>query len=68
MEKLKIISIVTLVISVISMIWGIGVVCYYVDNLSIRGISIGILILSSCLVSNAVRLLFKEAKQSKFNL
>jgi hypothetical protein len=62
MKKIKIISIVTLVISMISMIGGICVVTYYVDNLFIRGLSVFVLIMSSCLVSNTVRLIFEETK------
>lgn len=62
MKNLKIISILALIVSVISMIWGIGVVCYYVDNLFIRGLSVFILIIASTFVSNTVRLVFKEAK------
>ena len=62
MKNLKIISILALIVSVISMIWGIGVVCYYVDNLFIRGLSVFILIMASTFVSNTVRLVFKEAK------
>lgn len=62
MKNLKVISILALIVSTISMIWGIGVVCYYVDNLFIRGLSVFILIMSSTLVSNTVRLVFKKAK------
>lgn len=62
MKKLKTISIVALILSTISMIWGIGVVCYYVDNLFVRGASVGILIMSSTFVSNTVGLVFKESK------
>ncbi|WP_195938771.1 hypothetical protein [Romboutsia sp. 1001713B170131_170501_G6] len=62
MKKLKIISIIALILSTISMIWGIGVVCYYVENLFIRGTSVAILIASSIFVSNTVGLVFKESK------
>ena len=63
MKKIKIISIVALILSVISMIWGIGVVCYYIDNLRIRAISTTILITSSIFVSNLVGLIFRELKK-----
>ena len=63
MIKIKIISIVALILSVISMIWGIGVVCYYIDNLRIRAISTTILITSSIFVSNLVGLIFRELKK-----
>ncbi|WP_099188316.1 hypothetical protein [Tepidibacter mesophilus] len=62
MKNLKIISILALIVSVISMIWGIGVVTYYVDNLFVRALSVAILNISAILVSNTVRLVFKEAK------
>lgn len=62
MKRLKIISIVALILSTISMIWGIGVVCYYVDNLFIRGTSVFILVMSSVFVSNTVGLVFKGSK------
>ncbi|MBY2476081.1 hypothetical protein KWV16_04240 [Clostridioides difficile] len=62
MKKLKIISILSLIISTILMIVGIAVVAYYVDNLFIRGLSVFILIMSACFVSSTVSLIFKEAK------
>ena len=62
MKNLKKVSIMALIGSIISMIWGIGVVTYYVDNLFIRGLSVFILIMSSVLVSNIVKLIFKENK------
>ena len=63
MKKIKIISIITLILSVISMIWGIGISTYYIDNLPIRSVSIGILITSSVFVSNLVGLIFRELKK-----
>lgn len=62
MKKLKIISILSLIISTILMIVGIAVVTYYIDNLFIRGLSVFILIMSACFVSSTVSLIFKEAK------
>jgi hypothetical protein len=62
MKKLKIVSIVTLVISMILMMGGICVVTYYVDNLFIRGLSVFVLVISSSLVSSTVKLIFKEKK------
>ncbi|MCC0645334.1 MULTISPECIES: hypothetical protein [unclassified Clostridioides] len=62
MKKLKIISILSLVMSTISAICGIGVVTYYVDNLFIRGLSVFILIMSACFVSSTTSLIFKNAK------
>lgn len=44
------------------MIWGICVVCYYVDDMFIRAISIGILAASSTFVSNTVGLIFRQLK------
>ena len=62
MKKLKVISVIALILCTISMIWGIGVVCYYVDNLFIRGTSVGILTASSTFVSSTVGLIFKQSK------
>ena len=50
MEKLKTISVFSLIISVILTIGGIGIVTYYVDNLFIRGLSVFVLIMSSSFV------------------
>ena len=63
MKKIKIISIVALILNVICMIWGIGVACYYIDDLRIRAISTAILITSSIFVSNLVGLIFRELKK-----
>lgn len=38
MKNLKVISTLALIMSLITMIGGIGIVGYYVDNLFIRGI------------------------------
>ena len=62
MKNLKVTSIVALILCTISMIWGIDVVCYYVDNLFIRGTSVGILVASSTFVSSTVGLIFKQSK------
>ncbi len=62
MKKIKIFSIVALILSTISMIWGIGVVCYYVDNLFVRGTSVAILVMTSTFISSTVRLIFRELK------
>ncbi|EQI29184.1 putative membrane protein, partial [Clostridioides difficile Y184] len=65
-EKLKTISVFSLIISVILTIGGIGIVTYYVDNLFIRGLSVFVLIMSSSFVSTTVRLIFEESKRYKF--
>ena len=65
MKRIKIISIVALILSVSSMIWGIGVAIYYIDNLSIRAISTSLLATSSAFVSNLVGLIFRELKKYK---
>jgi len=62
MKNFKKVSIISLIGSIVSMIWGIGVVTYYVDNLFIRGLSVFILIMSSVLVTNTVKLVLKETK------
>ena len=66
MEKLKTISVFSLIISVILTIGGIGIVTYYVDNLFISGLSVFVLIMSSSFVSTTVRLIFEESKRYKF--
>ncbi|AXU54784.1 TPA: hypothetical protein ACGFEM_003028 [Clostridioides difficile] len=66
MEKLKTISVFSLIISVILTIGCIGIVTYYVDNLFIRGLSVFVLIMSSSFVSTTVRLIFEESKRYKF--
>ena len=65
MKKLKINSIVALILSSLSMIWGIGVVGYYVDDLRIRGISTFILVMSNLFVWSFVGLVFRELKEYK---
>ncbi|KPI48498.1 hypothetical protein KW94_16525 [Clostridioides difficile] len=62
MKKLKVISILSLIMSTILALGGIAVVTYYVNNLFIRGLSVFILIMSACFVSSTVNLIFKEAK------
>ncbi|CEQ21142.1 Uncharacterised protein [[Clostridium] sordellii] len=62
MKNLKVISTLALIMSLITMVGGIGIVCYYVDNLYIRGLSVFVLIMSSILVANMVKLVFKEVK------
>lgn len=63
MKRIKIISIVALILSLISMAWGIGVLSYYIDDLRIRGISTALLVTSSVFVSNLVGLIFRELKK-----
>lgn len=65
MKNLKIISTLALILSFISMIWGIGVVCYYVDDLRIRAISVALLISSNSLVSSFYGEVFRKLKKSK---
>lgn len=62
MKRLKIFSVISLILSSISMIWGIGVLTYFVDDLLIRGISVGILVISSNFVASTVGLVFRELK------
>ncbi|MBM6821012.1 hypothetical protein H6A19_17040 [Clostridium saudiense] len=62
MNNLKTVSIIALIMSVITMIGGIGIVIYYVNNLPIRGLSIFILIMSATMISRTVSLIFKEIK------
>ena len=50
MKRIKIISIVALILSLISMAWGIGVSSYYIDDLRIRGISTALLVTSNLFV------------------
>ena len=66
MEKLKTISVFSLIISVILTIGGIGIVTYYVHNLFIRQVIVFVLIMSSSFVSTTVRLIFEESKRYKF--
>lgn len=60
MKKIKIISIVALILSTISMIFGIGVAGYYIDDLRIRAISTALLVISSLFVSSLVGLIFRK--------
>lgn len=62
MKNFKVISTLALIMSLITMVGGIGIVGYYVDNLDIRGISVFVLIMSSILVANMIKLVFKEVK------
>lgn len=62
MNNLKTVSIIALIMSVITMIGGIGIVIYYINNLPIRGLSIFILIMSATMVSRTVSLILKEIK------
>lgn len=60
MRKIKVISIIVLILSAISMIWGIGVAGYYIDDLCIRGTSIALLVTSNIFVWSLVGLVFRE--------
>lgn len=60
MKKIKITSIVALILSTISMIFGIGVAGYYIDDLRIRAISTALLVISSLFVSSLVGLIFRK--------
>lgn len=60
MKKIKIVSIVALILSTISMIFGIGVAGYYIDDLRIRAISTALLVISSLFVSSLVGLIFRK--------
>ncbi|WP_286311801.1 hypothetical protein [Romboutsia ilealis] len=60
MKKIKIISIVALILSTISMIFGIGVAGYYIYDLHIRAISTALLVISSIFVSSLVGLIFRK--------
>ena len=60
MKKIKITSIVALILSTISMIFGIGVAGYYIDDLHIRAISTALLVISSIFVSSLVGLIFRK--------
>ena len=64
MKKIKIISIIALILSLSSMIWGIGVVDYYIDDFNIKAISIALLSTSSVLVSTLAGLISRELKKS----
>ncbi len=62
MNNLKTISFLALIMNLITMIGGVCVVTYYVDNLSIRGLSTFILIMSATLVSRTVKLISENIK------
>lgn len=62
MNNLKSVSIMALVMSLITMIGGIGVVTYYVNNLLVRGVSIFILIVSATMVARTITLISKGKK------
>lgn len=59
-KRIKLIGIIALILSTISMIFGIGVAGYYIDNLYIRGITVALLCTSNVFVANLVGLIFKE--------
>lgn len=59
MKNLKIYSTLASIISLILMIGGIGIATYYVDNLTIRGLFVFILILLNILVANTRKLISK---------
>lgn len=65
MKKIKIISIVALILSTISMFWGIGVATYYINDLRIRSMSVAFLITTNVFVSRLVGLIFEEFKKYK---
>ena len=65
MKKLKTIGISTSILSTISMIWGIGVACYYIDDLRIRAISTALLITSNTLISSFCGEVSRELKKYK---
>ena len=67
MKKVKTIGILASILSTISMIWGIGVVCYYVDDLRIRAISVALLITSNTFVSSFRGELSRNLKKSNVN-
>lgn len=60
MKKIKIVSIVALILSTISMIFGIGVAGYYIDDLRIRAISTALLVISNLFVSSLIGLIFRK--------
>ncbi len=59
-KRIKLIGIIALILSTMSMIFGIGVAGYYIDNLHIRGITVFLLVTSNVFVANLVGLIFKE--------
>lgn len=59
-KRIKLISIIALILSTISMIFGIGVAGYYIDNLRIRGITVALLCTPNVFVANLVGLIFKD--------
>lgn len=62
MKTLKIFSTLALVTNLILVLSGICIATYYVDNLTIRGLFIFVLILSSIFVSNIRQQVLKIAK------
>lgn len=62
MKRLKVTSIVALILSLISAICGICIVCYYVDDMFVRALYTGILIVSSTVVSYTVGSIFRQLK------
>lgn len=63
MRKLRIASILSLIMNMITMFLGIGVVTYYVDNLRVRALSVALLIATGYFASNTVRQVFKNTKK-----
>lgn len=59
-KRIKLIGIIALILSTMSMIFGIWVAGYYIDNLYIRGIIVALLCASNVFVANLVGLIFKE--------
>lgn len=62
MKNLKIAGIVASILSLISAICGIYVVCYYVDDMFVRALYTGLLIMSSTVVSYTVGSIFRQLK------
>lgn len=66
MNNPKIVSILALILSIISMILGIYVATYYIDHLYIRGISVFTFTMTSAFVARTTRLVCKgENNNSK---
>ncbi|MDZ4910188.1 hypothetical protein GNF68_14220 [Clostridium perfringens] len=62
MKNLKIAGIVASILSLISAICGICIVCYYVDDMFVRALYTGLLIVSSTVVSYTVGSIFRQLK------
>lgn len=62
MKNLKIAGIVASILSLISAICGICIVCYYVDDMFVRALYTGLLIMSSTVVSYTVGSIFRQLK------